>query len=98
MEKLVAVMSPNHEYRFLDMMDLCREQNLFPRLVGSSVADEDKTSKADTEKKETESNEERGKKNILGRIFTKFRDRIFPGNRTFHIERRGSKTSVFFIR
>jgi hypothetical protein len=39
MEKLVEVMPPHKELRFLDVVDLCRERSLFLRLIGEDNED-----------------------------------------------------------
>ena len=40
---------------------------------------------------------DRGKKNILGRIFTRFDNRIFPDGRIFRTHRRSKDVSIFYV-
>jgi hypothetical protein len=80
MEILVEKMPRKKEFRFPEIVDLCREYSIFPRLVGEDDEEFDK-----------------GKKNILGRIFTKFDDRIFASGVTFHVHRRSKDVSIFYV-
>ena len=40
---------------------------------------------------------DRGKKNILGRIFTRFDNRIFPTGRIFRAQRPSKHVTVFYV-
>ena len=79
-EKIVALMPLNHEFRFPELVGFCREHALFTRLVGEDDEDFD-----------------RGKKNILGRIFTRFDNRILPSGRIFRTHRRSKDVSIFYV-
>jgi hypothetical protein len=65
MTKLISAMPRNKEFRFHDLVDLCREHGLFIRFVGTNNDDDEDF--------------DRGKKNILARIFTRFDARLFAG-------------------
>lgn len=83
MTKLIAAMPRHKEFRFHDLVDLCREQGLFIRLVGTNNDDDEDF--------------DRGKKNILARIFTRFDDRLFAGGVVFRIQRPSKHVSVFYV-
>ena len=85
MEKLVAALTERHlndDLKFGEIVALCRELTLFPRLVGEEDEDSDRA---------------RAKRNQFSRILTKFKDRLFSTGATFRIPDRSKNSKVFYV-